>query len=145
MLISRPHPKYKNYLIIFEKKNLDQLITISMTSTSASMRKKYMYCIKSFLICMLFSSTCATVNIRSLHFCHNLFLFSRKTMSSSSPPSDMIHQRSMVPVCTSVLTFTGQLSMPFVIIKADSSWLIILNVSICLKIDFFRSFKSLKE
>ena len=121
------------------------IVTISITSTSASIRKKYMYCIKSFLICMLFSSTCATVNIRSLHFCHNLFFLSRKTMRSSSPPSDIIHQRSMVPVCASVLAFTGQLSMPFVIIKADSSWPIILNVSICFKRRFFNRLFATKK
>ena len=100
-----------------------------MTSTSASIRRKYMYWIKSFLIWMLFSSTWATVNSLNLHFCHNLFFLSRNTISSSRPPSDMIHHKSIVPVCTSVFESTGQLSIPFVKINANSFWFINRNIS----------------
>ena len=97
------------------------LVTISRTSTSASILRKYIYWIRSFLICRLFSLTLATVKMRSLHLAHNLFLFSRNTMRSNKPPSEIIHHKSIVPVWVSVFELTGHVSMPLVRIKADSS------------------------
>lgn len=89
-----------------------------------------MYLTRSFFICMLCSFSLATVNSLSLHLCQILCFLSKNTTRSSRPPSWMIHHRSIVPVCMSVFEFTGHVSMPFVIMIADSSAIVYRNVSV---------------
>lgn len=85
---------YRNTWIIC----LEDGLTISTTSTSASSRSWYKNIFKSFFIWMELSSICATVKMRILQFFQVRCCFSRNGSSISMPPSCTIHQMSMLPV-----------------------------------------------
>lgn len=73
------------------------LLTISTTSTSASIRKWYRNIFRSFFIWIELSSIWATVKMRILQFFQVRCCFRRNGNSISRPPSWTIHQISMFP------------------------------------------------
>lgn len=91
------HPKWHHYQSPPFRLHEFSSLTISTTSTSASIRKWYKKIFKSFLIWIELSSICAIVNILILQFFHVRCCFNKNGNNISKPPSWTTHQTSMLP------------------------------------------------